>query len=175
VGGDERNFRRRLDQFKDDGVLWFAAFEKVPGRGRPAGLWALPPDVAEHIRNGDAPQITWGDGPGEAAGSLLRLQTWVLISVAIDRLPAFAQLIAPGELAAPASFVAQLDGERRAYLFVFNPAVGAQPAENLIHSALATDFDVASGMVRHVGTPDAAIQLLRTALLLAESATSPAG
>jgi hypothetical protein len=172
VGGESRSFRRRLEQFKTDGFLWFADFGTVSGRGRPSGLWALPPDVADRIRRGLVPNVPPEDEPAELVAPLERLQTWVSVSVRIDRLEAFAELITPGELAAPASFVAQLDGGDRTYLFVFSPSVGAQPAENLILSVVAAGFTASSGTIRHVGPPAAAIGLLRTALQIAHTAVA---
>lgn len=173
VGGDLRSFRRRLEQFKTEGFLWFADFGKVSGRGRPSGLWALPPDFADRIRRGLVSEIPPENQPAELVGALQRLQTWVSISVDLDRLEAFAELITPGELAAPADFIAQLDDGGRTYLFVFSQSVGAQPAENLILSAITAGFEVRSGAIRHVGPPDAAIGLLRTALQLARSLAAP--
>ena len=175
VGGDVRSFRRRLEHFEAAGLLWFATFGTVPGRGRPAGLWTLPPDAGDAIRRGFV-----GAGPAPSVGaaetgSVLRSQTWVSITIDLHELDALADLMSSGDLAAPATFVAQLDGAARQYVFAFDGSVGAQPAENLIHACLAAGLRVLSGTVRHVGTPVTTLDLLRTARQAAALASATTG
>lgn len=106
------------------------------GRGIPAGYWSLTDAGRRALEaHADDATIVRSDetaSESTAARTIRRQQAVVTATVTSRQVPALLDVLADGEQAVEASFVARIDGgKRHRFLFVFDAELGTRPAEML--------------------------------------------
>lgn len=72
-------------------------------------------------------------------------------------------VLAHGEQAVEAGFVARLDGDAHGYYFFFDSRLGARPAESLAAALSGRGVDVSVGVIADVRTLDGLVRDARAA------------
>lgn len=129
--------------------------------------WAEPVDERRHA-GPNAPARRWrltaageaieGTGPGrsesdQASRQALRPhQGFVSATVSSREIPRLMEVLAQGQIAAEAATVARLDGDSHAFLFLFEPELGAGPSEAVSAALEAMSVSFTVGTVSDVRT-----------------------
>jgi hypothetical protein len=184
VGGDRKSLTRQLQRLRTNGLVEYVQVGAA-APGHPAGLWSLSPEGERAVH--PSPQLSPGEerrsiqedrtvgpdndssdsgedhGANQPAPPLHSGQVWVDVALGSASRRDFRSALASGELAAAASWIAQLDGDGARYLFSFEPEVGNQPIENLLAALEELGAICASGTVRAISDPGSFKDSLRTA------------
>lgn len=157
---------RSLETFKGQGLATFSAEHNHAAPNRPKGRWALTKKGLSLAKKApmaaQAPSAPAG-APDDRAGLLEAHQGFVTANVENDRVPALLEVLASGEQAIEASFVARLDGDGHDYLFIFDPRLGARATESLAAALSAADFSFRTGVVADVRSIDQLVADARSA------------
>jgi hypothetical protein len=90
-------------------------------------------------------------------------QAFVRATLVSSEVPALLDVLAHGEQAVESSVVARLDGDAHDYVFIFDPQLGAGPAEALVAALTAAELPSTNGVVGDVRGLDAMVQDARAA------------
>jgi len=121
-----------------------------------------PPTGATTVAGEDAAT----DRSVPSAFGLSRYQGYLLATVEGRRVPELLDVLAEGEQAVEAGFVARLDGDAHGYCFFFDARLGARPAETLAAAFRASGIDVALGVIADVRSLDDLVRDAHAAGLL---------
>jgi hypothetical protein len=153
VGGEKRALERSLESLGEQGLVQVVATGHAPAPGQPSRLWSLTAEGRAAL-------------PLEPAADIGRFKEgwlWIHATFAADQAIDIDDALLDGELAAAAAWVARLDGDGRGYMFVFDPQIGAQPAENLFRALSSVGARCSTGSSREPQSAQEFVQTLRTA------------
>jgi biotin operon repressor len=143
VGSARNTIRTALKALREVGLIQFVTTSEDGrvGTGRPKGMY--------YLRGDDAAT------PVLPLGTLMPGRLWVRARGAVDALDRAYELLAASDLLMPAAWAAELDGESRELLVIFDARFGAEPADAL-RRALQTieGVEATTGSVRDVLAAD---------------------
>jgi hypothetical protein len=146
--------------------------DKRIGRGNPSGWWSLTdsgrvevedtpgPPGEQHPSDDEGPTGPWELNP---------YQAFVRTTLLSREIPALLDVLTYGEQAVESSFVARLDGDAHDYVFIFDPQLGARPAEMLVSALNAAELPCVTGVIGDVRGLDAMVRDARAANGAAQS------
>jgi DNA-binding MarR family transcriptional regulator len=185
-----------LRKLKEADLVVFRPHEenKRTGRGNPSGWWSLtdsgrvlvaqapgPSDPSEPLSGLSAGEADHAaslemepedsnDEEGRAGPWNVRpYQAFVRATLVSREVPALLDVLAHGEQAVESSFVARMDGDAHDYVFIFDPQLGARPAEALVAALGAADLPCTTGVVGDVRGLDAMVRDARAAVAAAQA------
>ncbi|MEA2275771.1 MAG: hypothetical protein QOC78_731 [Solirubrobacteraceae bacterium] len=121
VGGEKRALERSLESLAEQGLVDAVDTGNAPAPGQPSRLWSLTERGRAALPAVSTDQI----------GRLVEGRLWLNAAFSADQAADVHDALADGDFVAGIEWVARLDGDERSYLFVFDPATGPQPVENL--------------------------------------------
>jgi DNA-binding HxlR family transcriptional regulator len=121
VGGEKRALERSLESLATQGLVDAVDTGNAPAPGQPSRLWSLTTRGRAAL-----PAVSTDE-----VGRLAEGRLWIQAAFSSDQAVQVHNALADGDLVAGIDWVARLDGDGRSYFFVFDPAMGPQPVENL--------------------------------------------
>lgn len=160
VGGEKRALERSLESLSDQGLVQVVDTGHAPAPGQPSRLWSLTSKGRAAL-------------PVEPAADIGKLKEgwlWIRATFSANQAIDVDDALLDGELAAAAAWVARLDGDGRGYMFVFDPEIGVQPAENLVRALSSIGAHCSIGSTREPQSAQEFVEMLRTAARAARRA-----
>lgn len=153
VGGEKRALERSLESLSEQGLLQVVDTGHAPAPGQPARLWSLTVKGRDVLPAESSDQV----------GRLVEGRLWVGAAFSAEQAIDVDNALLDGELVAAAEWVARLDGDGRSYFFVFDPAIGLQPAANLFRALSSIGVRCSMGSARVPQGARDFVETLRTA------------